>query len=62
MRRTDIDRRDKVNKLAENIVRKIHNSNIGLPRWEIERIVQETIEQIEQKEMDELGKTVAGTE
>jgi len=51
-----------MNKLAKNIVKKIQNSNIGLPKWEIERIVQETIEQIDQKEMDELGKTVAGTE
>jgi len=50
MRRTDIDRRDKVNKMAQEIVDKIHKSKIGLPKREIEKIVQDTIEQLEKEE------------
>lgn len=51
-----------MDKQANDIVEKIHRSNIGLKKHEIERIVRETVKQIEEKEMEELGKSVAGTD
>lgn len=44
-----------------NIVDKLDKDSC-LPRHEIERIVQETVEQLEEKDRAELGKSVAATD
>lgn len=48
--------------IIQYITNRIHKSSIGLPRWEIERIVKETIEEIQRKERKELADTVRGTD
>ena len=48
--------------IQEQIVEKLHKENRKLSHADIERIIQETIRQIEQEENEELSKTVMGTD
>lgn len=46
----------------EKITDKIHEEYRGLSRSEIEKIVRQTIEEIQRKERKELADTVRGTD
>ena len=49
----------KMDNQIQSITEKLYKSSIGLSRYDIERIVRETHQQIVQEEEKELGNTVA---